>query len=358
VRHSFPVSDQDRGRRLDLFLAEKLPDLSRSRIKQLLDAGNVSLDDAGLFPNPESRTPSPVPAKPVKPGHRLRGGEQITIEVEPPPPLRAYPEDLPLDILYEDDDIVAINKPAGMVVHIGAGVKSGTLVNALLHHFRELSAVGGELRPGIVHRLDKNTSGVLLVAKNDRAHRHLAEQFASRTMEKHYLALVHGTVRKAEGIIRAPIRRDPVRRTRMTARASVASKQDRAAESRFHLLKRYKGLSLLDVRILTGRTHQVRVHLASIGHPVVGDTLYGAPARLPTAFIRGGAAKETRDFKGSSPRSHKTRLSETEATLGRSFLHAERIRFAHPRTGAPIEIRAPVPADLSNFLDQLIPFDT
>ena len=330
VRKTFPTSESDRGRRLDVFLAEQLPELSRSRIQQLLAAGKVTLREARAVPSPEARTPIPA----LKPGYRLRGGELISIEVEPPAPLRAYPEALPLDILYEDDDLVAINKPAGMVVHLGAGVKSGTLVNALLHHFAQLSQVGGGLRPGIVHRLDRNTSGVLLVAKNDAAHRALAAQFARRTpgeeMEKHYTALVHGAVRNAEGTIRAAIRRDPVRRTRMTARASLqvkGAKAGRAAESRYRVLQRYRGFTLLDVRILTGRTHQVRVHLASIGHPVVGDTLYGAPARL----------------------------ADRSPTLERNFLHAERIRFTHPRSGAPMEVRAPLPAELEDFLSRLLP---
>jgi 23S rRNA pseudouridine1911/1915/1917 synthase len=199
----------------------------------------------------------------------------------------------------------------------------------LLHHFRELSGVGGELRPGIVHRLDRNTSGVLLVAKNDAAHRGIAAQFARKTpgqeLEKHYTALVHGNVRAEQGSIRAAIGRDPVRRTRMTARASSASRPGRAAETIYRVVRRYQGFTLLDVRILTGRTHQVRVHLASIKHPVVGDTLYGAPSPLPD------------------------RLPQ----LQRTFLHAARIRFAHPHTGAPTEVRAPLPADLERFLNAL-----
>ncbi|MBI3934979.1 MAG: RluA family pseudouridine synthase [Acidobacteria bacterium] len=349
MRRKFTASKQDAGQRLDLFLAGKLPELSRARIQQLLSQGKVTL--AHAFPNPESRVPSPV----SRAGYRLRGGERITITVEPVAPLRALPEALPLDILYEDEDLVAINKPAGMVMHLGAGVKSGTLVNALVHHFRELSHVGGELRPGIVHRLDKDTSGVVLVAKNDVTHRELSKRFAKRVVEKHYLALVHGSPRQAEGVIREAIGRDPKRRTLMATRASGG----RPAVSIYRVLRRYKGFALLDVRILTGRTHQVRVHLASIGHPVVGDTLYGAPSGLPPELLRGRAASglpaASRAAPPSSRRTRKREMSDRVPTLNRNFLHSERIRFTHPRTGLPLEIRAPVPADLAEFLDCLIP---
>jgi 23S rRNA pseudouridine1911/1915/1917 synthase len=245
--------------------------------------------------------------------------------------LRAYPEAIPLDILYEDEDVVAINKPSGMVVHLGAGIRSGTLVNALLHHLQSLSQVGGELRPGIVHRLDRNTSGVLLVAKNDVAHQALAAQFAGRTVEKQYLALVHGTVKAERGEIAAPISRDRLRRARMTTRRRPGPGV-RAALSRYRVLRRFRGFTLLEVQILTGRTHQVRVHLASLGHPVVGDTLYGAPGNLPT----GPSATQ-------------------QPTLPRNFLHAARIGFRHPRTGSPVEVRAPAPQELDDFLSRLAP---
>ena len=333
----FLVADSDRGRRLDLFLAEHLPELSRSRIQQLLAQGSITLEGA----------PS---GKPVKPGYRLRGGEEVAVELQPSAPLRAYPEPLPVDILYEDDDIIAVHKPAGMVVHAGAGVRSGTLVNALLHRFKNLSQLGGELRPGIVHRLDRNTSGVLLVAKNDAAHRKLAKQFAGRTIEKHYTALVHGSVRSEQGTIAAPIRRDLARRVRMTARA----KSGRAAETRYRVLGRYRGFTLLDVRIVTGRTHQARVHLASIGHPVVGDTLYGAPSRLPAKLLAAAPPSSVERTTPLTRRGKKPR-EETVATLPRNFLHAASIRFLHPRTGAPVEVSAPLPAELAAFLATLAP---
>ncbi len=244
------------------------------------------------------------------------------VEYEPaePAPLRATPEDIPLAVIYEDDDLVAVDKPAGMVVHAGAGIHSGTLVNALLHRFGRLSETGGPLRPGIVHRLDRFTSGILLVAKNDAAHQYLAHQFSSREVEKIYLALVHGAIPADSGRIDKPIARDPVRRVRMTARRA----EGRAAWSEFRVLRRLKGFTFLQVRIGTGRTHQIRVHLSSIGHPVAGDTLYGAPARIP----------------GMPP-------------LGRYFLHSHRIRFQRPSDGQSMVLESPLPADLVHWLDEL-----
>ena len=349
-RQTFPAGESDRGRRLDLFLAARLPSLTRSRIQQLIRLGKAGIAQAkaGIEGLPAS--------EPLKAGYRLRGQERVWIEPEPPPPLRAFPEAIPLEILFEDEDVVAINKPAGMVVHLGAGVRSGTLVNALLHHLRSLSQMGGELRPGIVHRLDRNTSGVLLVAKNDIAHQELAAQFAGRTVEKHYIALVHGTVAAEQGEIAAPISRDRLRRTRMTTRR----REGRAALSRYRVLRRFRGLTLLEVQIHTGRTHQVRVHLSSLGHPVVGDTLYGAPGELSGDLVRSSSdASVAQGLAGKPARSRQRKRSEPGTseplpTLPRNFLHAARIRFRHPRTGDVVEVRAPLPPELEEFLSRLI----
>jgi len=252
---------------------------------------------------------------PQKASYLLRGAEAIEIDPAAPPPLHAQAEDLPVEILYEDADVIAVNKPAGMVVHSGAGRHSGTLVNALLHRFQALSNIGGALRPGIVHRLDRLTSGVILVARTDAAHRHLAEQFSGRQVEKIYLALVHGRVKTERNRITTPIIRDPVRRIRMTARLA----RGRSAITEYIVLKRFDKFTLLEVRIGTGRTHQIRVHLASIGHPVAGDKLYGAP----------------------------------ESTLSRYFLHAQRITFTSPTSGHRITVDAPVPVELQDYLDKL-----
>jgi 23S rRNA pseudouridine1911/1915/1917 synthase len=288
----------DRGKRLDQFLRERLPQYSRSRLQDWIQQGRVLVDGS-----------------PVKRSHLLKGAESIHVQPGELTPLRATPEDLPLDVLYEDADVIAINKPAGIVVHTGAGHHSGTLVNAVLHRFGKLSTVGGDLRPGIVHRLDRFTSGMILVARTDAAHRHLAEQFAARQVEKIYVALVHGSVKNDQGQITTPIARDPVRRVRMTARLA----QGRQAITSYQVLKRFQQFTLLEVKIGTGRTHQIRVHLASIRHAVVGDKLYGAPA----------------------------------SALGRYFLHARQITFTSPSSGDRITLAAPLPAELENFLGDL-----
>jgi 23S rRNA pseudouridine1911/1915/1917 synthase len=290
---------RDAGRRLDQWLHDRLPEYSRSRIQDWIKAGRVRVNGAA-----------------GRASYALRAGDAVDVEPAEPPPLHAVAEAIPLSVLYEDADVVAIDKPAGMVVHAGAGVHSGTLVNALLHRFEALSGVGGDVRPGIVHRLDRFTSGVLLVAKNDRAHQRLAAQFAGREVEKVYLALVHGRPAADSGRIDRPIARDPVRRIRMTARLD----QGRAAWSEYKVLRRFDRFTLLEVRIGTGRTHQIRVHLASIGHPVAGDTVYGAP-RDPAA--------------------------------GRYFLHAHRIRFHLPTGGEPVEVVSPLPAELETWLARL-----
>ena len=251
----------------------------------------------------------------------LRGSESIAVSPAAPPPLKASPEELPLRVLYEDSDVIAIDKPAGLVVHAGAGHASGTLVNALLHRFGSLSALGGELRPGIVHRLDRDTSGVLVVARTDEAHQSLAAQFHDRKVEKIYLALVHGRMPQARGRIATPIARDPVRRTRMTTKL----RSGRSASTDYSVSEELGAFSYLEVRIGTGRTHQIRVHLASIHHPVVGDRLYGAPAKLPPEV----------------------------PALNRFFLHAHRLAFTSPSTGQRITVESPLAPELAGFLDSL-----
>ncbi len=298
------VDIADAGKRLDQLVHERLPQFSRSRIQQWIKDGRALVN-----------------GRAERASHAVRAGEAVEIEPADPPPLHATAEDIPLSILYEDADVAAVDKPAGMVVHAGAGVHSGTLVNALLHRFGALSGVGGGLRPGIVHRLDRFTSGVLLVAKNDAAHRRLAEQFSERQVEKIYLALVHGSVKGESGRIERPIARDPVRRVRMTARLE----HGRAARTEYRVVRRFQGFTLLEVRIGTGRTHQIRVHLSSIGYPVVGDTLYGAPARAADL-----------------------------PPLGRYFLHAHRIRFHQPSTGEEIVLVSPLAPELQAWLS-LIP---
>jgi 23S rRNA pseudouridine1911/1915/1917 synthase len=288
------------GRRLDHFLQEQLPGFSRSRLQEWIKAGRVLVN-----------------SRAERASHTVREGDLVEVEPAAPAPLAASPEDIPLEILYEDADLIAINKPAGMVVHAGAGVRDGTLVNALLHRFGALSSEGGALRPGIVHRLDRYTSGVLLVAKHDAAHRGLAEQFAGRRIRKIYLALVHGSVKADHARIEKPIARDPVRRVRMTARLA----HGRTAWSEYRVLRRFANFTLLEVRIGTGRTHQIRVHLSSIGHPVVGDRLYGAAAAVPG-----------------------------RKALGRYFLHAASIGFEQPSTGEPVEVSAPLPPDLEEWM--------
>jgi 23S rRNA pseudouridine1911/1915/1917 synthase len=272
-----------------------------------------------------------VNGKPARPSLHLRGGERIEIlaDVERPP-LRAIPEEIPLDIVYEDDDLAVINKPAGMMVHAGAGATDdernrGTLVNALLHRFGAMSGIGGELRPGIVHRLDKETSGLIVVAKNDIAHRKLAAEFSGRRVKKTYTALVHGWPKNDRGTIASSISRDAVRRTRMTTRRSGGRDAITHYEVQRRIPSDFGKFSLLKVRIDTGRTHQIRVHMSSLGHPVVGDALYGAP-------------REVRAKSG------------LPLSLNRNFLHASELQFAHPRSQNVLSFSCPIPEQLSNFL--------
>lgn len=295
--HTLIAGERDAAKRLDHFLQEQLPQYSRSRLQSWVKDGHVTVDGT-----------------PAKVSTLLRGGENVEVRPANLPPLKATPEDLPVDVLYEDSAVLAINKPAGMIVHAGAGNHEGTLVNRLVHRFQEdLSRVGGDLRPGIVHRLDKETSGVLLVARTDAAHRALAAQFSGREVEKTYLALVRGKVRDETGRITKPIARDPVRRTRMTASLETG----REAITEFRVLRRFEKFTYLEVRIGTGRTHQIRVHMLSMGHPVAGDLVYG-PAKQPDA--------------------------------PRMFLHAWRIAFDSPATQNRVTVEAPLPPELTGWL--------
>lgn len=288
--------------RLDLYVQTLYPKYSRSRLQEWIKKGRVLVN-----------------GKAQKASHILKGGEDVVVEPLELKALRATPEDLPLTVLYEDDDVVAIHKPAGMTVHAGAGTTEGTLVNALLHRFEKLSQLGGDLRPGIVHRLDKYTSGVILVAKNDIAHRKLQDQFAGREVEKTYVALVENVMKNDAGTVNRPISRDPWKPVRMAAVTKDDPELGREAITHWKVMKRYEKFTLVEVKIGTGRTHQIRVHLGHLGHKVAGDTLYGA-------------------------RPHES---------GRFFLHAWRIRFAQPTTGEMITVEAEMPDELKDWLRAL-----
>ncbi|MGE5204758.1 MAG: RluA family pseudouridine synthase [Chlamydiota bacterium] len=325
---TFEVAPEHAGRRLDQFLTAQLPEVSRARVQQLIAAGKVLVNKAA-----------------AKPSLKLKGGERIQVlEPAAAPPLRAIAEEIPLDVVYEDDDLAVINKPAGMMVHAGAGATEdernrGTLVNALLHRFGALSQVGGELRPGIVHRLDRATSGLIVVAKNDFAHRRLAAQFSGRQVRKQYIALVHGWLKQEAGTVSSAISRDRIRRTRMTTRRSGGREAVTHYKLRERVQSEFGKFSLLELKIDTGRTHQIRVHLASLGHPVVGDALYGAPRALRPA----GAA---------------IRPQPASLSLGRNFLHAAALEFAHPRTGEKLAFTRPLPPELLDFLARIGPFSS
>jgi len=323
--HQFRTTVENAGQRLDQFLTTALGSVSRARVQELIEQQKVAVNGAT-----------------ARRSLKLRGDELIEITGEPErAPLKAVPEDIPLDVVYEDDHLAVVNKPAGMIVHAGAGGEErnrGTLVNALLFRFRNLSGVGGAARPGIVHRLDKETSGLMVVAKTDEAHRKLAAQFASRQVRKKYIALVMGWPPE-KGTVTAEISRDRLRPTRMTTRRSGGH----AAVSHY-LVKRkaetpFGKFALLEVQIETGRTHQIRVHLSSLHHPVLGDTLYGAAHTLR----RNSTRREQLDgYKASE-----------QLSLGRNFLHAAVLEFVHPVTHERLRFEKPLPSDLQNFLKQL-----
>jgi 23S rRNA pseudouridine1911/1915/1917 synthase len=300
--------------RLDRFLAEQLPELSRSQLKILIDDGRVQLG-----------------GKSVKASFRLKGGESMTVSIPPPEPTAARPQDLPLTILYEDSRLIVVDKPAGLVVHPAAGHREGTLVNALLHHCRDLAGIGGELRPGIVHRLDKDTSGVMVATKDDAAHQHLAAQFKVHSIARRYLALIHGMPTAAAGTIDLPIGRHPVQRKKM----STQSRAGRRAVTHWRVLRRYAadGLALVELTLETGRTHQIRVHLSESRMPVVGDPVYGGSQR------------------GKSPADPE--LRNLVRALGRQALHARLLGFIHPESGAYLEFQSPLPADMANLVAYL-----
>ena len=301
------VQPDDAGVRLDQFLAARLGGRTRSQIQRLIRDGLVRLDRTA-----------------ARPGIAVRPGDLVRVDIPAPAPATPRPEALPLDILYDDTDLVVVNKPAGMVVHPAAGHADGTLVNALLHHVQDLSGIGGELRPGIVHRLDRGTSGLMVVAKHDRAHAELARQFADREVDKEYVALVWGLVRRGRRID-LPIGRDPVDRKRI----SVRSRRAREAVTRVVGAEPLDGVTLVRVAIATGRTHQIRVHLGAIGHPVVGDPVYGGLRRHPLPHLR------------------------IVRRLDRPFLHAARLAFRHPRDGRPIVVSCALPDDLQSLVDEI-----
>jgi 23S rRNA pseudouridine1911/1915/1917 synthase len=304
------VQPEHDGLRIDRVLASEIAGYSRSQIQRLIEDGCVTL----------SRV------KTVKANTPVREGDEIAVALPAPVPAGPAAEEIPLDVLFEDADVIVINKPSGMVVHPAAGHEGGTLVNALLHRVTDLSGIGGELRPGIVHRLDKGTSGVMVVAKHDAAHQELSRQFHDREVEKEYVALVWGLVHQRKRI-EMPIGRDPVNREKISTR----SRRARSAVTRVTWARHVPGLSLLRIAIHTGRTHQIRVHLQAIGHPIVGDSLYGGMHRRVPHNLR------------------------AVQRLTRPFLHAERLAFAHPRTGERLEFTAPLPDDLRGTLDAIEP---
>ncbi|HEX6625445.1 MAG TPA: RluA family pseudouridine synthase [Pyrinomonadaceae bacterium] len=340
---AFEVSEEEAGTRLDALLAARVEGVSRTALKRLIDDGDAT-----------------VAGRAAKPSHKVRAGDRVEVELVAPPPLDLAPEDIPLDIVHEDEEVVVVNKPAGMVVHPAAGVRGGTLANALAHRFAQLriadrgsriaekqsgpsteaprpalentnpqSAIRNpqSVRPGIVHRLDRDTSGLIVVAKSAFAHEHLAEQFRARTVFKSYAALVHGRLKEDAGRVEQPLARDPRHRTRM-----AVVRGGREAVTVWRARRRYDRFTLLDVVIKTGRTHQIRVHLAWLKHPVVGDETYG-----------GGRDKTIPDPAARA----------RVAALGRQFLHAERLGFHHPATGEWLGFTAPLPPELAGFLEAL-----
>jgi len=320
-RHVFLVEAAAAGRRLDVFLAERVPDVSRARLQGLIATGHVTVaerESAGQRIGGSQHLPAAAEtaATRPRPADRVRAGDRIEVVIPPVVPTALEPERIPLSVVYEDEHLLVVDKPAGMTVHPGAGRQTGTLVHAVLARCPDMAGIGGEHRPGIVHRLDKDTSGLLVVAKNDAAMRRLQAELQARRIRREYLALVHGSVARSEGTVDAPIGRDPRHRTRM---AVVAS--GRRAVTHYRAVERFPGATLLDIQLETGRTHQIRVHCAHIGHPVVGDPVY---ARRPNQW-----------------------------GMRRQALHARRLVFAHPVGGYEMAFDAPLPTDIGVALGLL-----
>ncbi|GLI37928.1 RluA family pseudouridine synthase [Geobacter hydrogenophilus] len=310
--YEFIAPGEGEAGRLDQFVARSVEGMTRSTVQRLIDEGRVTVD-----------------GKVEKPSLKLRGGERIVVAVPPPAPAVPEAEEIPLVILHEDSDLVVVNKSAGMVVHPGAGMPGGTLVNALLAHCTDLSGIGGEIRPGIVHRIDKDTTGVLVVAKNDRSHEGLARQFREHTIKRIYLALVFGSPKTETGRIEGAIGRHPTDRLRMSGKA----KHGKHAVTHWKVLARYPGMTLLRLRLETGRTHQIRVHLAESGHPLVGDEVYGGTGR----------ANDLRD----------PILKKLVRELGRQALHAKTLGFIHPSSGSYVEFDTELPDDMARIITYL-----
>ena len=306
---NFTAEAEDSKKRLDVYLSEKIADWSRSRLQRLIDEGDVTINQ-----------------KPAKPSYKLRAGDEIEVELTELPAAKFEPQNIPLDVVFEDEFLAVINKPAGMVIHPGAGVSSGTLANAIAYHFKfQIPDSKFENRIGIVHRLDKDTSGLIVVGKNEATSEALSEQFRKREVYKSYVALIHGSIRENVGKIDAPVGRAKHNRLKMTV-----TNNGREALSLWRVRRRFEKFTLLDVEIKTGRTHQIRVHLAYLNHPIVGDDIYN---------------------EGRDKTIGNAEIKKSVESLGRFFLHAEKLSFTHPKTGEKMDFFAPLAAELKDFLE-------
>jgi 23S rRNA pseudouridine1911/1915/1917 synthase len=310
----FRVKPSDEDKRLDVLVTSLLSDCTRTFIAGLIAAEHIRVD-----------------GRPKKPGYRVKSGENISGVIPAPVCVQFKPEPIPIDILYEDEHIIVINKQPGLVVHPAPGHFSGTLVNGLLYHCPDISGIGGALRPGIVHRLDKDTSGTMVVAKNDAAHQNLSRQFKSRQIKKEYLALVHGVLKTAAGSIELPVGRHPVDRKRM----STVSAKGRAAETSWRVKEEFQGVTLLSLNLKTGRTHQIRVHCAALHHPIVGDKVY-RPRKLEKTILKGAKRSD--------------KLLQILKTVKRQMLHAWRLNFTHPHSAERMSLESPLPEDMARLI--------